>query len=64
MLAEALACESALLTAVTVTLAGDGKSTGALYKPPAEIVPRLAFPPATLFTNQRTLVSAAPVTVA
>ena len=62
--AAALACESAVLTASTVTLAGDGKSTGAVYVPPAEIGPTLTFPPGTLFTIHRTLWSVAPVTVA
>jgi hypothetical protein len=62
--AEALACESALLTTATVTLAGDGRSTGAVYNPPAVIVPTLPFPCGTLFTIHRTLLSVAPVTVA
>jgi hypothetical protein len=62
--AEALAVASALLTACTITFAADGKSTGAVYSPPAEIVPMLAFPCGTLFTSHRTLVSTAPVTVA
>jgi hypothetical protein len=62
--AEALAVASALLTACTIAFAADGKSTGAVYKPPAEIVPVLAFPCGTLFTSHRTLVSVDPVTVA
>jgi hypothetical protein len=62
--AEALAVASELLTACTLTLAADGKSIGAVYNPPAEIVPVLAFPCVTLFTSHRTLVSVAPVTVA
>jgi hypothetical protein len=62
--AEALAVASALLTTCTITFAADGKSTGAVYSPPAEIVPMLAFPCGTLFTSHRTLVSTAPVTVA
>jgi len=62
--AEPLACPSAWLTAVTVTLGGDGKFAGAVYTPAAEIVPALAVPPATPFTSHVTLVFGMPVTMA
>jgi len=55
---------SAWLVAVTCTVAGDGKSTGALYKPADVMVPTTAFPPAVSFTLQVTAVSAVFVTVA
>jgi hypothetical protein len=55
---------SAWLVAVTVTFAGDGKSPGAVYRPPLLIVPTLAFPPATELTLQLTLVLEEPVTFA
>lgn len=55
---------SAWLVAVTCTVAGDGKSTGALYTPAGVIVPAAAFPPGIPFTLQLTLVSVAFVTVA
>jgi hypothetical protein len=63
-LADALACGSALLTASTVTVAGDGKTAGAVYSPPAEIVPVLALPPVTSFTSHVTLVFVVPATLA
>jgi hypothetical protein len=63
-LAEALARASAWLTAVTVTLAGDGRVAGAVYNPDAEIVPALALPPETPFTSQVTLAFVLPVTMA
>jgi hypothetical protein len=63
-LADALACESALLTASTVTPAGDGSTAGAVYTPPVEINPTAEFPPGTPFTFQETVESVAPVTVA
>jgi hypothetical protein len=62
--AEALADKSASLTAVTVTLGGDGSALGAVYSPKDEMVPSPAVPPATPFTFHATLVSDAPVTVA
>jgi len=66
--AESLADESASLTAVTVTLGGDGTAAGAVYvavpPPVVEIVPPLEFPPATPFTSHETFVSDVPVTVA
>lgn len=66
--AESLADESASLTAVTVTLGGDGTAAGAVYvavsPPVVEIVPTLEFPPATPFTSHETFVSDVPVTVA
>ncbi len=65
---------SAVLVAVTVTMAGDGGTAGAIYRPvvtlfdaPVEtIVPSAAVPPAIPFTFHRTLAAAAapPVTVA
>ncbi len=51
-LAEADA--SAVLTAVTLTLAGEGTATGARYKPAALMVPRVELPPVTPFTFQIT----------
>lgn len=63
-LAEARACASAWLTAVTVTLAGDGRVAGAVYNPAAEIVPALALPPETPSTSHVTLVFVLPVTMA
>jgi len=45
---------SARLVAVTVTVAGEGRSTGAVYTPLAEIVPTKALPPATPFALQFT----------
>jgi len=46
---------SAWLVAVTVTVAGDGRSAGAVYTPLAVIVPTVALPPATPFTLQLTV---------
>ena len=46
----------ALLEAVTVTFARDGKIFGAEYKPAGEIVPTLEFPPAMPPTSHVTLV--------
>jgi hypothetical protein len=62
--ADALALGSATLIAVTETVAGAGRTTGAIYSPAAVIVPTTAFPPGTLFTFQVTLVFVAPVTFA
>ena len=62
--AEALADESAWLTAVTVTLGGDGSVVGAVYNPEGEMMPSPALPPDAPFTFHVTLVSEAPVTVA
>jgi hypothetical protein len=47
-----------------VTEAGEGKSTGAVYSPAEEIVPRVEFPPSTLLTAHWTVLSAVFVTVA
>jgi hypothetical protein len=47
---------SATLVAVTCTLAGDGRSPGAVYTPEAEIVPDAALPPFTPLTLQVTAV--------
>jgi len=62
--AEAGFVGSALLVAVTCTLAGDGKSPGAVYTPAVVIVPTVAFPPETPFTLQLTVVSVLFFTVA
>ena len=48
---------SALLVAVTWTVAGEGRSAGAVYTPAVVIVPSVAFPPATALTLQLTAVS-------
>ncbi|HEV1994989.1 MAG TPA: hypothetical protein VGR03_11715 [Candidatus Acidoferrum sp.] len=56
--------ESAWLVAVTCTVAGDGRSVGAVYTPRDVIVPSVAFPPGTPFTLQLTAVSVVLVTVA
>jgi hypothetical protein len=45
---------SATDTAVIVIVAGDGTLVGALYRPTAEIVPTVAFPPVIPFTCQVT----------
>lgn len=55
---------SATLVAVTLTVAGKGKSAGAVYAPAAEMVPAAALPPTTPFTLQTTAVFAVFVTVA
>lgn len=61
---ELLARGSAALTAVTATLGGDGKITGAVYIPDELIVPAFALPPGTPFTCHDTLVFELPVTLA
>jgi hypothetical protein len=63
-LAVAAFVESAWLVAVTCTVAGDGKSAGAVYTPAVLIVPVVAFPPETPFTLQLTEVSVVFFTVA
>jgi hypothetical protein len=55
---------SAWLVALTCTVAGEGRSTGAVYRPPLVIIPTVALPPAVPFTLQLTVVSAVFVTVA
>ena len=55
---------SAWLVAVTCTVAGDGRSAGAVYTPAEVIVPSVAFPLGALFTLQFTAVSVVFVTVA
>jgi hypothetical protein len=45
---------SAILVAVIDTVEGEGTPAGAVYKPSCEIVPNVAFPPATLLTLQVT----------
>src|SRR4051794_15096808 len=55
---------SAWLVAATVTVAGLGAAFGAVYKPLAEIVPRVLLPPATPLTDQFTAVLLDPVTLA
>jgi hypothetical protein len=47
---------SVTLIAVTCTIAGEGKSAGAVYTPAFEIVPTVAFPPAAPLTLHTTLV--------
>ena len=56
--------EAAWLVAVICSVAGDGKSAGAVYKPPEVIVPSVVFPPGTPLTLQLTAVSVVFVTVA
>lgn len=56
--------ESAWLVAVTCTVAGEGRSAGAVYTPTDVMVPSVAFPPSTPFTLQLTAVSVVFVTVA
>jgi len=48
---------SAWLVAVTCTILGEGKSAGAVYTPPAVIVPSVVVPPTTPLTLQLTAVS-------
>src|SRR5258708_997982 len=55
---------SAWLVAVTCTVAGEGRSAGAVYTPAEVIVPIVAFPPGTPLTLQVTVVSVVFVTVA
>jgi hypothetical protein len=62
--ADPVAVLSALLDAVTVMVGGEGIALGAVYKPLGEIVPTLAFPPATPPTNHVTLLFDVPMTVA
>ena len=59
-LADADLVGSAWETAVIVTLAGVGGTEGAVYSPVASIMPKVAFPPGTLFTSQLTVVFALP----
>ncbi len=56
-------CESAALTAFTVTVLGEGSVAGAVYLPVESIVPSAAEPPAVPFTDQLTIVFVVPVTV-
>ena len=56
--------ESAWLVAVICTVAGEGRSPGAVKVPSAAMVPVTAVPPATPFTLHVTLVSVAFFTVA
>jgi hypothetical protein len=56
--------ESAWLVAVICTVAGDGKSAGAVYTPADVIVPSVAFPPGEPLTFQLTVVSVVFVTAA
>jgi hypothetical protein len=55
---------SAALVAVTVIVFGVGRLAGAVYIPFESIVPVVALPPATEFTDQVTLVFVAPLTTA
>jgi len=61
---EAERVGSASLVAVTVGVLGEGGTGGAVYRPPASIVPREAFPPTIPFTDQVTAWFELPVTVA
>jgi hypothetical protein len=63
-LTGALAWLLAALTAVTVTTPFAGRIAGAVYRPPIEIDPTVALPPATPFTLQLTLVFEVPATIA
>src|SRR2546425_1265934 len=51
---------SATLTALTVTGFGLGTVLGAVYRPVTEMVPTVALPPSTSFTNQVTAVLSPP----
>jgi hypothetical protein len=62
--AVALLLGSASATAVTMTVAGEGTSTGAAYTPSTEIVPTCSLPPGMPDTCQETLAVALLVTVA
>jgi hypothetical protein len=66
MVTEALALllVSAWLVAVTVTLAGLGRSRGAVYNPEGEIVPSVLLPPGVPLTLHVTPVLEVPVMVA
>jgi hypothetical protein len=55
---------SAWLVAETCTVAGDGKSAGAVYTPSGAMVPTAALPPGVPFTLQLTTVSVVFVTLA
>jgi hypothetical protein len=55
---------SAWLVAVICTVAGDGRSIGAVYAPAGVIVPSVVLPPVTPFTLQSTAVSVVFDTVA
>lgn len=55
---------SAWLVAVICSVAGDGKSVGAVYTPAGVIVPSVALPPLMPLTLQLTAVSVVFVTVA
>ena len=51
-------------TAITLTVAGEGTTTGATYFPDVSIVPTVEFPPVMLFTCQVTRVFVPPETPA
>src|SRR5579885_1196537 len=55
---------SARLVAATLTVAGLGRSAGAVYTPSAEMLPVAALPPTMPFTLHVTPLSELPVTVA
>ena len=61
-LLESLAVKSAALVARIVTVAGFGKIAGAMYLPVESIVPTVAEPPLTSFTDQVTAVFVVPET--
>jgi hypothetical protein len=53
----------AALVPATVTVLGEGGTWGAVYRPPAEIVPTEELPPVTPFTVQLTAVLVVPAIV-
>ncbi len=55
--------ESVVLVACTVTALGEGGVTGGVYRPPASMVPTVAFPPATPLTDHVTEEPAPPLAV-
>jgi hypothetical protein len=55
---------SAWLVAVIWTVAGEGRSAGAVYTPAELIAPSVVFPPCTVLTFQLTAVSVVFVTAA
>ena len=61
---DAVTSDSALLEAVTITLAAAGIVMGPVYKPVEVIVPALALPPAMPPANHVTLLFDVPVTFA
>jgi hypothetical protein len=62
--ADAVLDVSATLVAVTLTDDEFSALAGAVYRPCVVMVPTVALPPVTLFTDQVTFVLSLPVTVA